>query len=99
MLNTGISSLKVGFNNVFGYYLEVTNVHKNKVPNDWIRKQTLTGAERYITPELKIYEEKILGAEEKILNLELQIFQELVISVSEFVQPIQQNAFILAKLD
>lgn len=99
MLNTGISSLKVSFNNVFGYYLEVTNVHKNKVPPEWIRKQTLTNAERYITPELKIYEEKILGAEEKILNIELQLFQELVISVSDFVQPIQQNALILARID
>src|SRR5690606_31795595 len=72
--NTGISSLKIGFNNVFGYYLEVTHAHKDKVPADWIRKQTLTNAERYITPELKEYEEKITGAEEKILRIELELF-------------------------
>src|SRR6185295_6492149 len=75
---TGISSLKVAFNNVFGYYLEVTNAHKDKVPGDWMRKQTLTNAERYITPELKEYEENILGAEEKILALESKLFGELV---------------------
>src|SRR5258706_6592769 len=75
---TGISSLKIGFNNVFGYYLEVTNIHKNKVPDSWIRKQTLTNAERYITPELKEYEEKITGAEEKILQIELQLFERLL---------------------
>ena len=71
--STGISSLKIGFNNVFGYYLEVTNSHKNKVPSDWMRKQTLANAERYITPELKDYEEKITGAEEKILQIELAV--------------------------
>jgi DNA mismatch repair protein MutS len=97
--NTGISSLKVAYNNVFGYYLEVTNVHKDKVPQDWIRKQTLTNAERYITPELKVYEEKILGAEEKIIAIEQRIFDELVRAVGEYVQPIQVNANLLAKLD
>jgi DNA mismatch repair protein MutS len=96
---TGITSLKIGFNNVFGYYLEVTNVHKSKVPDDWIRKQTLTSAERYITPELKEYEDKILGAEEKILALELQLFQELIMAANEYVRPIQQNATILARID
>ena len=98
-LNTGISSLKIGFNNVFGYYLEVTNSHKNKVPEDWIRKQTLTNAERYITPELKEYEEKILGAEEKILVLELQLYQDLILATTEFIKPIRKNASILAYLD
>ncbi len=97
--NTGISSLKVAYNNVFGYYLEVTNVHKDKVPQDWIRKQTLTNAERYITPELKVYEEKILGAEEKIIAIEQRIFDELARAVGEYVQPIQVNANLLAKLD
>ncbi len=97
--NTGISSLKVGYNNVFGYYLEVTNAHKSKVPEDWHRKQTLTGSERYITEELKLYEEKILGAEEKILMLEIELFEHLVIAVGEFVGPIQLNASILAKID
>jgi len=96
---TGISSLKVGYNNVFGYYLEVTNSHKDKAPADWIRKQTLTNAERYITPELKEYEDKILGAEEKIMTLETKIFEELVTYVTEYVLPIQQNAALLAKLD
>ncbi|MBX3164332.1 MAG: DNA mismatch repair protein MutS [Bacteroidetes bacterium] len=96
---TGISSLKVAYNNVFGYYLEVTNVHKDKVPNDWIRKQTLTNAERYITPELKTYEEKILGAEEKIMNLEQNLFETLVRDLSEYIVPIQLNASLLAKLD
>ena len=96
---TGISSLKVGYNNVFGYYLEVTNAHKDKAPADWMRKQTLTNAERYITPELKEYEEKILGAEEKIMALETRLFDELVAYVSEFVLQIQQNAALLAKLD
>lgn len=96
---TGISSLKVGFNNVFGYYLEVTNVHKNKVPSDWNRKQTLTGSERYITEELKEYEQKILGAEERILDLEVQLFNELLTDVIKFVQPIQRNAAIVARLD
>ncbi len=98
-IRTGISSLKIGFNNVFGYYLEVTNVHKNKVPEDWIRKQTLTNAERYITPELKEYEEKILGAEEKILSLELQLYQDLIIATTEYIKPIRENAAILAQLD
>ncbi len=97
--NTGISSLKVGYNNVFGYYLEVTNAHKNKVPPEWNRKQTLTGSERYITEELKTYEEKILGAEEKILIIEQQLFENLVIAVSEFVAPIQLNAATMAKID
>lgn len=96
---TGITSLKVGYNNVFGYYLEVTNVHKDKAPSDWMRKQTLTNAERYITPELKEYEEKILGAEEKIMALETRLFEELVTYVTEYVLPIQQNAALLAKLD
>ncbi|MBN8667627.1 MAG: DNA mismatch repair protein MutS [Chitinophagales bacterium] len=96
---TGISSLKIAFNNVFGYYLEVTNAHKNKVPASWIRKQTLTNAERYITPELKEYEEKITGAEEKILGLETAIFEGLVTELQDYLQPIQANAHILANLD
>lgn len=96
---TGISSLKVGFNNIFGYYLEVTNVHKTKVPDDWIRKQTLTGSERYITEELKEYETKILGAEDKMLEIELSIFNELVLAVNDFVGPIQLNASLVARLD
>ena len=96
---TGISSLKVAFNNVFGYYLEVTNAHKNKVPADWIRKQTLVNAERYITPELKEYEEKILGAEEKIMALELKLYDALILSLQEYVQPVQLNALQVAKLD
>ncbi len=96
---TGISSLKISYNNVFGYYLEVTNLHKNKVPVDWIRKQTLTNAERYITPELKTYEEKILGAEEKITAIEVKLFENLVRSIEEYIQPIQLNAVLLAKLD
>lgn len=96
---TGISSLKVGFNNVFGYYLEVTHVHKDKVPDAWIRKQTLTNAERYITPELKTYEEKILGAEEKILSLEQTLFQQLINDTIEYVNVIQQNALQIARLD
>jgi DNA mismatch repair protein MutS len=96
---TGIPSLKISFNNVFGYYLEVTNTHKNKVPSDWIRKQTLTNAERYITPELKEYEEKILGAEEKILALETQLFNDLVISLMDYIQPIQLNASLVARID
>ena len=99
ILRTGITSLKIGFNNVFGYYLEVTHAHKTKVPEDWIRKQTLTNAERYITPELKEYEEKILGAEEKILAIELQLFQNLVVATGEYVRPIQQNASVLARID
>ena len=96
---TGISSLKVGYNNVFGYYLEVTNTHKDKVPAEWIRKQTLTNAERYITEELKEYEQKILGAEEKIANIEQRIYGELVGAVSAFVEPIQVDASLVARLD
>jgi DNA mismatch repair protein MutS len=96
---TGISSLKIGFNNVFGYYLEVRNTHKDKVPDTWIRKQTTTNAERYITPELKVYEEKILGAEEKILQLETRLFEELVSEIKDYIQPIQLNAQIVARID
>lgn len=97
--NTGIPSLKVAFNNVFGYYLEVTHTHKHKVPAEWVRKQTLTNAERYITAELKEYEEKILGAEEKIGAIEERIYNELVTSLAEYVSIIQQNALLLARLD
>lgn len=97
--STGISSLKIGYNNVFGYYLEVTNAHKSKVPDSWIRKQTLTSAERYITPELKEYEEKITGAEENILQIELQVFESLVNELHEYISPIQTNGNILAILD
>jgi len=96
---TGIPSLKVAFNNVFGYYLEVTNAHKDKVPSEWIRKQTLVNAERYITPELKEYEEQILGAEEKILALETRLYNELVFALSEYIKPIQLNAQLVAQLD
>ncbi len=96
---TGIPSIKISFNQVFGYYLEVTNTHKDKVPDDWHRKQTLTNSERYITPELKEYEEKILSAEERILNLEIRLFEELVEEVARYVAPIQQNAQVIAKLD
>ncbi len=96
---TQIPSLKIGFNNVFGYFLEVRNTHKDKVPSDWIRKQTLTGAERYITPELKEYEEKILGAEEKILSLEIQLFEALVTEILEYIHPVQLNAQLIARLD
>lgn len=96
---TGISSLKVSYNNVFGYYLEVTNSHKSKVPADWIRKQTLTNAERYITPELKTYEEQITGAEEKILQIETRLFDELVQELQEYIAPIQVNAHVIAILD
>ena len=96
---TGISSLKISYNNVFGYYLEVTHTHKDKVPADWIRKQTLANAERYITPELKEYEEKILGAEEKILAIESDIYQQLLASIEPFIAPIQTNANIIAQLD
>ncbi|MDY0077545.1 MAG: DNA mismatch repair protein MutS [Bacteroidales bacterium] len=99
MENTGISSLKVGYNNVFGYYLEVTNVHKNKVPTEWIRKQTLTGSERYITEELKEYEHKILGAEDQMQQIELHLYQQLVTATAEFVAPVQLNASLLARLD
>ncbi|PZX63607.1 DNA mismatch repair protein MutS [Hydrotalea sandarakina] len=96
---TGITSLKIGFNNVFGYYLEVTNAHKNKVPNHWIRKQTLTNAERYITPELKEYEEKIVGAEEKMLALETQLFDALLNALQDYIAPIQVNGTTLAIID
>ena len=96
---TGISSLKISYNNVFGYYLEVTHTHKDKVPADWIRKQTLANAERYITPELKEYEEKILGAEDKILAIELGLYQELLTSIEPFISAIQNNAHITAQLD
>jgi DNA mismatch repair protein MutS len=96
---SGISSLKIGFNNVFGYYLEVTNSHKDKAPEDWIRKQTLTNAERYITPELKVYEEKILNAEDRILALESEIWELLLTSMAEFVPALQLQANLLAELD
>ena len=96
---TGIPSLKVSFNNVFGYYIEVRNTHKDKVPSDWIRKQTLVSAERYITEELKEYESKILGAEEKILQLETELYNNLVTSISEYIHAIQLNAILVAKLD
>ena len=96
---TGIPSLKVAFNNVFGYYLEVTNTHKDKVPPEWHRKQTLVNAERYITEELKIYEEKILGAEEKIASIENQIYNNLIIDLADYIKPIQLNASLIARLD
>ncbi len=96
---TGISSLKIGYNNVFGYYLEVTNTHKDKVPSDWHRKQTLVNSERYITEELKEYEQKILGAEEKILELEVRLYQRVVERIVEYIPPIQLNASLLARLD
>ena len=96
---TGIPSLKVAFNNVFGYYLEVTNLHKDKVPVEWIRKQTLTNAERYITPELKNYEEKILGAEEKITVIEQQLFENIISDLTDYISPIQLNANLIARLD
>lgn len=96
---TGIPSLKIAFNNVFGYYLEVTNAHKDKVPGDWMRKQTLVNAERYITEELKTYEEQILGAEEKIQTLEARIYADLMVEVAEAIVPVQQNARQLARLD
>ncbi|MEO7121042.1 MAG: DNA mismatch repair protein MutS, partial [Ginsengibacter sp.] len=96
---TGISSLKIGFNNVFGYYLEVTNTHKDKVPGNWIRKQTLTNAERYITPELKEYEEKIMGAEDKILQLEVKIFEQLLNELQDYIASMQLNGQVLAVLD
>src|SRR5690606_38094831 len=95
---TGIPSLKIAFNNVFGYYLEVTNAHKDKVPAEWVRKQTLVNAERYITAELKTYEEQILGAEEKIQALESRIYGELVAAVAEYIKPIQRNAQLVAQL-
>ncbi|MBS4012279.1 MAG: DNA mismatch repair protein MutS [Bacteroidetes bacterium] len=96
---TGISSLKISYNNVFGYYIEVTKTHKDKVPQEWERKQTLVNAERYITEELKIYEEKILGAEEKIQVLEEALYKEIVIAISEYIEPIQLNAQIIGQLD
>lgn len=96
---TGISSLKVGYNNVFGYYLEVTNIHKHKVPPEWARKQTLTGAERYITEELKEYEQKILGAEDKIQSIETELFTQLILAVSAFLSPIKINASVIARMD
>ena len=96
---TGIPSLKIGYNNVFGYYIEVRNAHKDKVPAGWIRKQTLANAERYITPELKEYEEKILGAEEKIITLENKLYNELVAALTEYITTIQVNANQLARLD
>jgi DNA mismatch repair protein MutS len=98
-VNTGISSLKIGFNNVFGYYLEVSNTHKQKVPSDWIRKQTLTSGERYITAELKEYEEKIMGAEDKIFQLESVIYDRILSELQEFILPMQQNAQVIAVLD
>lgn len=98
-LRTGIPSLKISFNNVFGYYIEVRNTHKDKVPSEWIRKQTLVNAERYITQELKEYEEKILGAEEKILAIETQLFQQLLAEIITFIPTLQLNAAIISKLD
>ncbi len=98
-LATGISSLKISFNNVFGYYLEVTHVHKTKVPENWIRKQTLVNAERYITPELKEYEEKIVGAEDKILAIEMQLFEELLNELQDYIAPMQVNGHVMAVLD
>ncbi|MDQ3192713.1 MAG: DNA mismatch repair protein MutS [Bacteroidota bacterium] len=99
MEKTGISSLKISYNNVFGYFLEVTNSHKNKVPQEWIRKQTLVNAERYITEELKQYEEKILGAEEKILAIESRLYNDLVLSLADYIIPVQLNASLVARLD
>ena len=96
---TGISSLKIGFNNVFGYYLEVTNKYKNQVPEEWTRKQTLTNAERYITDELKKLETKILTAQEKILSLEENLYEQLVFTIANYIQPIQTNANLLARVD
>lgn len=96
---TGISSLKVGYNNVFGYYLEVRNTHKDKVPEDWIRKQTLVNAERYVTAELKEYEEKIVGAEEKIYSIEVRIFSEIICEIQKNIPLIQKNADLVARMD
>ena len=98
-LATGISSLKISFNNVFGYYIEVRNMHKDKVPQEWIRKQTLVNAERYITEELKEYETKILGAEEKIYKIETEIFEQLVAWIATYIKPVQLNANLVAQLD
>jgi DNA mismatch repair protein MutS len=97
--STGISSLKIGFNNVFGYYLEVTNSHRNKVPGTWMRKQTLANAERYITPELKEYEEKIVGAEEKIIGIETMLYEKLLLELQDYIAPMQVNGSILAIVD
>src|SRR5699024_10791436 len=94
-----ITSLKISSNNVFGYYIEVRNTHKDKVPKDWVRKQTLVSSERYITEELKTYESKILGAEEKIQILEENLYMELVNWLKDFIKPVQQNAALIAKLD
>ncbi|KAF2337454.1 DNA mismatch repair protein MutS [Flavobacterium ginsenosidimutans] len=96
---TGISSLKISFNNVFGYYIEVRNTHKDKVPEEWIRKQTLVNAERYITEELKEYETKILGAEEKIYKIESELFEQLVAWIGTYIKPVQMNAYLVAQLD
>ncbi|HTI07267.1 MAG TPA: DNA mismatch repair protein MutS [Puia sp.] len=96
---SGISSLKIGFNNVFGYYLEVTNTHKDKVPSEWLRKQTLANAERYITPELKEYEEQITGAEGKILAIELELYDQLLLSLQDYIAPMQINGHVLGTLD
>ncbi len=96
---TGIPSLKISYNNVFGYYIEVRNTHKDKVPHEWVRKQTLTNAERYVTQELKEYEEKILGAEEKILEIELRLFNELVAAVGDFIPAVQLDSNLIARLD
>jgi DNA mismatch repair protein MutS len=98
-LRTGITNLKIGFNNVFGYYLEVTNKFKNKAPDDWVRKQTLTNAERYITDELKVLESKILGAEEKILTLEAELYESLVYALADYTRAVQHNANLIARLD
>ncbi len=98
-VNTGIPSLKIGFNNVFGYYIEVTNAHKSKVPAEWIRKQTLTNGERYITEELKELESKILGAEDKILNIESRLYNELVLALMDYIPMIQLNARLVARMD
>jgi DNA mismatch repair protein MutS len=98
-VRTGITSLKIASNNVFGYYIEVRNTHKDKVPEDWVRKQTLVNAERYITEELKEYEAKILGAEERILSLEQQLFSQLIVWLQEYISPVQKNAHQIAKLD
>jgi DNA mismatch repair protein MutS len=96
---TGISSLKIASNNVFGYYIEVRNAHKSKVPETWVRKQTLVNAERYITEELKEYEAKILGAEEKIHVLEQEIFQKLILWINDYIKSVQQNAILIGRLD
>ena len=96
---TGIPSLKIAFNNVFGYYIEVRNTHKDKVPANWIRKQTLVNAERYITEELKEYEEKILGRKKRSFALETRLFNELVLALTEYIPPIQMNANLIGRID